>query len=1124
MHFFSAESEELSRQDVHSIKLKFIMKVSCIYVVLLLVAIEFCIAHTSFAQTPENRMTKISMKNETLATLFTKLRDQTKLSFVFPPKADGYKCVDLPIADRTVKQVLDIALKGTGFGYRFEGNKVLIGEVAAGEKKNDESNESNASISYPPFIITGRVIDSSTQQALTGVNIFVKGTIKGTSSDAQGKFIINVEESDILIFSFIGFKTVEIPINRRSVIDVAMEVEDATLQEVVINAGYYDVKDREKTGSISRVTTTVITNQPVTNPLQAMQGRMPGIYINQFSGTPGSNFQVRIRGTNSIANGNNPLYVVDGIPFISETMSEYNIANNIYGPSGVSPMNSINPNDIESIEILKDADATAIYGSRGANGVILITTKRGVKGAMKVDVSVKSGFSKMTRRLDLLNTQQYLAMRMTAVANDGGTIRDYEHDINGMWDSNRYTDWQTKLLGGCAKMTDLNVSLSAGGNETQFLFSTSYNNQGTILPGDNTAGRFSTHFSVSHLTPDKKFDARLSVSYFVNNSNIPSNDLTALALQLPPNAPALYDGNGNLNWEEDPVSGESTFSNPLAWLVNRYISRTYNLLTNVELKYKIIKGLHVKANIGLNHLSNDERRTNSSDAAAPGTSSPALSDLTIATGTNRSLIVEPQANWETKISEGKLVVLIGGTYQSRISETFNQRFIGFASNSLIKDPNSSAIRQFMGSTYAEYKYAAFYGRFNYSWGGKYILNLTGRRDGSSRFGPGRQFANLGAAGLAWIFSNEKFAKGLISFLSFGKIRGSYGLTGNDQIGDYKYLDSYGSVGQYHGKSTLGPKQLFNPDYGWEVNRKLEGAIELGFLDDRILATTAWYMNRSSNQLIDYKLAITTGFPSVLQNSPAVVQNTGLEIELTSKNIDNNTFKWTSFFNITFPRNKLVAFPNLESSSYANTFVLGKPLTIQKVNHYLGVNPVTGRYQIEDVNQDGNFTPNDYKVALDLGQYYYGGFNNSFCYHGLQIDVLVQFVKQGGFQFSSIGIPGAMGNQPSSILAGRWQSPGDNSQRQYFSRSGEASLSQVWYYDSDALSSEIIFLRLKNISVQYQLPEKILRKVKSRVYLQGQNLLTFSNYRGLDPETDSGKPAAFVTPPLTTIVAGIQLTF
>lgn len=366
----------------------------------------------------------------------------------------------------------------------------------------------------------------------------VKGTTISMITDQKGNFSITANSTDTLVFSFIGYAAQEILVGNKTSLNIIL-VEDSTqLKEVTINAGYYKVKDKERTGSIARITSKDIETQPVTNVLAAMQGRMAGVNITQATGVPGGGFDIQIRGLNSLrAEGNAPLYIIDGVPYSSEPIG-YNQSNTIH-PTTTSPLNNLNPGDIESLEVLKDADATAIYGSRGANGVVLVTTKRGKQGNTIFTANISKGFGEVTRFIKLMNTQQYLAMRAEAFTNDGITsYPSYAYDINGTWDQNRYTDWQKELLGGTAEITNISSSMSGGSEHTQFMISGNFNKETTVFPGDFAYKKGNLRANVNHTSSDRKFRVNFSAGYTLQDNNQPSQDLTPAAWGTPPNAPA----------------------------------------------------------------------------------------------------------------------------------------------------------------------------------------------------------------------------------------------------------------------------------------------------------------------------------------------------------------------------------------------------------------------------------------------------------------------------------------------------------------------------------------------------------------------------------------------------------
>ena len=965
--------------------------------------------------------------------------------------------------------------------------------------------------------ITGIVTDDN--GALSGVTIILKSKPIATLTDEKGNYAIIAGSNDILVFSFMGYKSVEIPVTNHSIINVQLREDATSLKEVVINAGYYSTKESESTGNISKITAKDIEKQPVTNVLAAMQGRMAGVNITQETGVPGGGFNIQIRGINSLrAEGNEPLYIIDGVPYASQALSYSQISTNM--PGDGSPLYSINPDDIQSIEVLKDADATAIYGSRGANGVVLISTKKGKQGKTQFSVNASKGSGRVTQTMQLMNTEQYLAMRRQAFANDVITpYPDYEYDVNGAWDQSRNTDWQEELIGGTAEITGVQTSVSGGNEQTQFLLSGTYHSETTVFPGDFIYKKASFHSNINHESENKKFKLNFSANYTHQDNDQPSTDFTLMAMSLAPNAPALYDAQGQLNWENN------TWNNPLANLEGKFKAKTGDIVGNTLLSYQLFKNLELKSSFGYTNLHYNESRTTPSTLNNPAYNVTSKNSSILVNNTNRkSWIIEPQINWKKEFGKSNVDVLLGGTFLNQDSDRFIIRGRGFTSNSLMHDLASATTITVLGNQETAYKYQAFFGRINWNWRDKYILNATGRRDGSSRFGPGKQFATFGAVGGAWIFSKEQFVKNNAAFFSFGKLRASYGTTGNDQIGDYQFMDTYSSSGNsYQAIVGLQPTRLFNPDYGWETNTKLEIALETGFLEDRIFLTWAWYNNESSNQLVGIPLPATTGFSSLQANLDATVQNTGVEITLRTTNIQTPQFNWTTHFNLTVPQNKLVSFPGLESSTYANQYVVGQSINIQKLYNNTGLNPQTGIYSFEDVNADGTITyPDDSQTIRNLSPKYFGGLQNHLEYKGWQLDFLFQFVKQENYNWAYIaGLPGAFVNQ-SVYAADSWKQAGDTSAYQQYSTGVNNDVVEAYYkyISSNAAVSDASFIRLKNIAFSYDIPKQWIKELRCKIYVQGQNLLLFTPYKGADPEFRS----AGYLPPLKVVTAGIQLNF
>lgn len=971
----------------------------------------------------------------------------------------------------------------------------------------------NTQIDQDDFI-TGTVSDLG--GPIPGVLVQVKGTRISTLTDLNGYYSIMAAPGDTLTFTYSGYETIEVEVGIDSIIDVEL-YEAVALEEAVINAGYYQVKDRERTGSISRITAEEIENQPVGNVLSAIQGRMPGVNIIQNSGTPGGGFEVQIRGINSLRReGNYPLYIIDGVPVNASTPSFFGSRALPYAE--INPLNSINPNDIESIEVLKDADATAIYGSRGANGVILINTKKAKSDRTNFSFQSSYSISQLGKKMKMMNTDQYIEMRKYAFQNDG--ISEYPanaFDINGAWNSDRYTNWQDQLLGKTAAGLNLQFTLSGGKDKTHYLLSGSHNEQQTVFSNkflykyNNLVGNF------SHKSDDSRLELNVSALFSAQQNDIINGDLTNSALTLSPNAPKLYDENHNLNWENN------TFENPLAIFESTYDNESIDLNSNLNLRYELFPSFFLKFNGGINYQEFEETVLRPSTMYNPSMGvTPASSSITRGNRRYLSYLLEPQLNYKTTFKNHELDILIGGTFQQSNSSYLGLYASGFETNSLITNLAAANNLSVTNDDLSQYNYAALFGRINYQFRNKYILNLTGRRDGSSRFGPNNRFANFGAVGIAWIFSQENLLKDL-PWLSFGKLRGSFGITGNDLIGDYQYLDTYGiSSNEYGGNSGLYPSRLYNPDFSWEKTQKTEFAVELGFIKNRLNLFVNRYENKSGNQLVGIPLPGTTGFSSVQANLDATVKNTGWEFELTAKPISGKSFLWETNFNISFPKNKLVSFPNLEGSTYTNKYVIGQPVTIVKVYNFEGIDPETGLYSFTDYNNDGNLSASDDAQAIrNLGIRYTGGWSNQFSYRNWKLSFLFQFVKQLQWNYNNImKMPGTFYNQPVEVL-NVWSASNPKGQYMPYSTGMNPEISQrhLMFMNSTAAISDASFIRLKNIQINYQIPLK-QSEMRINVFVQGQNLLTFTDYFGLDPEFRLGG----YLPPLKTYAFGFQLTF
>ncbi|TLX26580.1 SusC/RagA family TonB-linked outer membrane protein [Chryseobacterium indologenes] len=967
--------------------------------------------------------------------------------------------------------------------------------------------------------ISGTV--TSAGKPLSGVTISQEGSDQMTTTNESGTYRIEVsKENPILLFRHPEYAEERINIGNQSVINISLEQKVKGIEEVILNAGYYKVKDKERTGSIAKISSKDIENQPVTNVLSAAQGRLAGVSITQGGGTAGGGFDVQIRGQNSLRReGNIPLYVIDGVPMGAGITSQY--STQVLPMLNINPLNAINPNDIESIEVLKDADATAIYGSRGANGVILVTTKNGKAGKVSFSLNSSFGVSKALIGLQMMNTQQYLNMRQQAFKNDG--IASYPataYDVNGSWNPNFDTDWLKQLIGNTATSSDVRLSVTGGSKSTQFIISAGHNEQTTVFDKNFKYATNSLTSQLTHKSEDNRFSISLSNMLSQQKNNVLNEDVTNKATLLPPNAPALYKPDGSINWENN------TFVNPMAGFNATYQNENFQQVTNLVTQLELVPNVTVKLNAGLTHFQFGEKSLRPNTIYNPAFVTGQSSFYSAASKSSHSqlsYILEPQISWDLKKERHGFSVLLGSSFQNETNKREAMTGSGFESNAFIDNLAAAQTKNIVEQSETEYRYAGFFVRLNYQFDHKYIINITGRRDGSSRFGSNKKFANFGAVGAAWLFSKEKALQKL-TWLSFGKIRASFGTAGSDNIGDYQYLNTYIiSTQGYNGVTGLDPSRLYNPDYSWEKTQKLEVALETAFLNNRVNMTASYYRNKSSNQLVGYQLPATTGFASVLANLAASIENKGFELEVGGTPIKGKDFKWESSFNISIPKNKLLSFPGLDGSTYANRYVIGEPTSIIKLYQLEGIDPATGVYQFTDFNGDGKISsPDDNRVIEKIGVRYFGGWSNTITWKNWNLGFLFQGVKQRNLNYNtSMPLPGGLFNQPVEVLD-VWSPANPNGSYMPYSTgiSNNPNTAQTNFRSSTATVSDASFIRLKNIQITYRIPLKdtVIKDVS--IYVQGQNVWTITKYFGMDPEFT----ARGYLPPLKSFVFGAQFNF
>lgn len=1085
----------------------------------------------------------LSGKNLTLKQVFSIVEKQTGYFVLYSlPVLKLGNPVTVAAKDVPVEQFLSEVFRSQPLlQFNIRDKSIFVSEKAVAIPGHTPLKADNAT---PP--VTGRVLNAD-GQPLEGASVRVKGSKKGTSTDSKGGFIIDASTGDVLVISYTGYKEVEIRLTSSyNIGTIVLKVSESKLDEIQVIA-YGTQTKRLAVGAVSTVESRDIENQPVTNVLNALAGLAPGLNINATSGAPGAAVKVQIRGQNSLSQSSfggkpydQPLFIVNGVPVAAQnfninTLSSLGGSDFLDTYGGTSPFNGLNPADIESISILKDAAATAIYGTQGANGVVIITTKKGKAGKTKLSATVNTGFNTATRTPRLLNLDQYLNFRKEALQNDGidlSTALPTSYPDLLLFDQNRSTDWFNYYLGKTSQNTDAHVSLSGGTERTTFRLSTGYTISDYNFPGNFNYKRGTLHSNIHHSSADTHLMIDFGFDYNYERNYSAANTYVTKGILTPPNFPDLYDASGNVVWD---YKGFNTgdFAQYAGILKQPNVLQTHNMTNSLAVAYQIVNDLRLSVNLGYSRISVDEAQQKPASTVNPGENP--VSTANFAQSTFETIIVEPQLNYKHNFARGTLSALAGGTYKQNNSSVLQLVGTNYGDEALMGSIGSAGTIQVTDS-YNPYKYVGAFARLDYTHDKKYIIQFSGRRDGSSNFGPGRQFGNFGSVALGWILSEEPFFKRSFGFISFAKLSGSYGTTGTDATTPYQFQQLFkadNTIPDFQGTRSLYIQNLYNPDYGWDTKKSLNIGMDLGFANDRVLLNLNYYRDRIGNQLVDYTLPTQTGFGSVLQNFPANVQNQGLEITISSKNISGKHFSWSTNFNISGNRNKLISFPGLEQSSYALNYTLGKSVSIVKGFLLKGVNPDNGIFEF--YKKDGSATNEpaygipsqggDVQEIANLDPGFIGGLTNTFTYKRLSLSFLFQFQhKQQASYLQSIysGVkPGGFSNMPVELLD-RWTKPGDVTAIQRLtSEFGTANYAAFYFTTSSGAYTDGSYVRLRNAALAYMLPASLCKKAgmtDAKLFVNAQNLFLITGFQVGDPELSN----IFSFPIQRTVAFGITI--
>jgi TonB-linked SusC/RagA family outer membrane protein len=959
--------------------------------------------------------------------------------------------------------------------------------------------------------VSGVVTSSEDSNGLPGVTVKAKGTTIGTITDINGKYLLKVpDQATSIIFSYVGMKTVELAIEGRSEIDVRMEIATVGLDEVVV-VGYGQQSKRLLTGSVGSLDKKQIEDQPNAGVDQALEGKIAGVSVTSNSGTPGAGISVRIRGSSSITASNQPLYIVDGVPINTGDFSQQSM-----GGQNLNALSDINSADIESIQVLKDASYASIYGARAANGVILITTKKGQKGNLKVDFNVYTGLQKMGKKLDLCNSEEYATLLNEALYNSYG-ISDYFGDPKNQPAN---TDWQKEVT-RTAPISEYQLSVSGGDDKINYYVSGSYFDQTGIVIGSDFK-RLSGRVNLEAKASEKlKIGANLSFGrsdiHRIYGDNTIYGPL-ANALANPPIEPV---------YNTDGTYYNTYYANPVAMgkePIHKVIQ--YRDLFSIYGEYSIFKDLKFKTTVNGDILNLRE------DSFLP-------IDVGIAVGSSGSgtsgnsniykLVNENTLTYDRKFAENNNITVLGGfSYETNSAFYTRVDAIQFITNSLHYIASAAMVNGGSSSN-TNNKLASYFSRINYDYDKKYLLQFILRADGSSRFGANNKYAYFPSASIAWRLSQEDFMKN-IPFMSDLKIRGSFGTTGNQEIGNFSALGLWGSGSNYKDLPGLAPLQLENPNLRWEKTTTFEGGLDAGIFNDRVTFGVSVYKKNTTDLLLDRPIPATSGF-SVITENIGEVENQGLELSLASVNFKTpSRFNWNTGFNISFNKNivkKLYADQPL-NFGFVNRFEVGQPFGAFYGYIFQGVNPDDGSIKYKDLNGDGSITDADRTIIGNPNPKFDGGLTNTFSFKGFELTGFLQFVYGNKiFNGQKIYSEGFYQDNQTREMLKRWQKPGDITDipKAMYGASDYGLTSTRFVEDGS-------FLRLKTITLAYNLPSNLLQKVRIsslRVYVTGQNLFTWTKYSGLDPEANYAGTSNttigtdFYTYPVARVItAGVNL--
>ncbi|TXK49355.1 TonB-dependent receptor [Pontibacter qinzhouensis] len=986
--------------------------------------------------------------------------------------------------------------------------------------------------------ITGRVT-SQEGEPLPGVTVVLKGTSFGSITDLDGNFSLSasLQANNVLVFSFVGYQPKEVPYKAGQRLQVVLTEDAKSLSEVVV-VGYGTQKKSDLTGSVGTVSKELIEQQPVSSIDRALQGAAAGVQVTQTSGQPGGGVSIRIRGGGSIQGGNEPLYVIDGFPLYNNAASA-----GVTSGADVNPLASINPSDIESMHILKDASATAIYGSRGANGVIIITTKKGAAGTSIVSYEGSYGLQALRQKIDLLNASEFAQLRNEALQDRNPAGGPYQYlapaEIAALGTG---TDWQDAAFHQ-SPIQNHQISISGGNEKTRYALTGGYFGQDGIIRNTDFK-RLSARINLDSKITDK-FNVGLNLTGSRTDANLAPSGIVSSLLTMPPTA-TIYEADGNYTFR-NPF--ENLITNPIASLFEQTNkTNTLRVLSTIYGEYTLLDGLVAKVSFGTDITTTKDEsyipRTLYEGIAVNGQA--AIGQLN-----SYSWLNENTLTYRKESGKHSLNALLGFTQQEFSNDVFRAGSQQFVSDDLTYNSlQGGATPTVPYSDAYSWSLISYLGRLNYFFDQRYFFTASLRADGSSRFGKNNKWGYFPSVAFAWKISNENFFTNVNLPITDFKFRTSFGATGNQEIGMYQSLSTLSSVRVLLGEQiTTGfrPDRIANDNLGWETTYQFDSGIDLGLFENRLLLTVDGYYKKTVDLLLNVQIPWTSGHSSSLQNFGAV-ENRGLEFGINTVNIDNGALTWNSSLNLAFNRNKVLKIGDgQEDFIISGDYIIkvGEPLgsfygsvtdgvlqpgeVAEKGNLTGKSSPKAGDRLYKDVDNNGTFSNAADRAIIGNAQPdYFFGLTNNIAWKGLDLSVFLQ---------GSVGNQIVNKNRQSLELFTGLQNAAGSARDRWSPSNTDTDIPRASSDPSNIFSNRFVedgsYIRLKNITLGYTLPvalTKWARVSNARLFITGQNLLTWTSYTGYDPEVTSTNNTVSqgtdqgVYPVAKTVTTGVKVTF